>query len=1814
MKFKNNFNKEADMKKVARFVMFVAALVMSVGLNKGRVANAAPNGDDVKNDEVLFYMPVAEYTEKGLYKDSADHDYVIVFAHEDSKGDYTVYGKYVNLKKSWSSLGFWSTSLYAGNEQFWDGDDGSCVVLSAESVNSYTGFGYGDDNEKGLSYVRGALSDTGDALIGDAYYGINKYQLEGVFRVGNYITYREVDFVEHVKYMYNYPAILRIIQHIAPSGSKEDFEVGAVEISTTNLKALEILIRLLIRSCDFPDDFDLNSSILLQQSETSHGLNWDNELYVEAARAELWCSKAGELYLKTNENLPTYKVNDTITNTSSATGSNVEEGNLAGLSFYLAGIDDTVLSGYKFLSALKGAVTIRVQKYNEYIVAQNQMARNSVLRDVASSLPEVFAAAFTYFYENEDSSVAFNRVGVEGKGTTTYYVVREGMSDFTYEDGNGTRHSNALLSAQRTAVTFWDYVYGICNGVDSLHTLNVVEGGPTLVEIFSGEALPVTVHMTEGGYSAEAAKAYADEVINKWSSERNKRKTITNAMVYFNDIVKYQLPRVYGYSTGEEYIWNQVTEDMIPEGTLSRCEMLESMTPGLEPTAYGYTIRYELPSVMSNIRVIADSTEAYTAYAQIMYLLMYANTYVSTQGFGPGENNIGWRTEDVELEMYLQDLEEKGSAYLLDNISADLSNRILAYISIADGLEYLGVEPWTPQLKKVCEEYAAPDSELRRLKQSLELKLEYTSSVDEPLDEFFSMELEEFSYYYNLGVSLSATYIPMETNLYDATSLRYLMDPEFVERFHYAFGFYRKALYIDTNVSSAVDAKITGMRGELQVATLGDLLQTERDISLYVDDKFYNVNTLSELQGKAYTLLSNTANGEKVNGTEEGGLQYVMDAITEVIDEVSQQSMGQVVKTAGVHVYSEKVYDKTSKWNVTTLGKDSKLILSQNAIENYLRPYSSTGEETCREYTVMQPFAIVSGIYRHNKLYDVIRSQSLNPSPVFVSSSTLPAMEGISRKDWNTIYNYVMLRNLSDSMSTSYKATLDLDSPVYMDIYGNIVTESGYVVIPAMSNATLCDEYKWTPYTAGYLTLADNGYEIPGSYTNAKKFAAGSTSTSQSGYFRYDSESKTYRVASRMINGYYINFRDLPVSDEGTMQTLLTLATNALCNNKYFNFEEQVYLISEVMRGAPIENIDKSFEGLEGAEIDSFGIYLAYKFEEFAKQFMSNSNGNSLLSFPDFENMQWYEVAVMLFMKVLFAILLVMLFVSVFLDVVQKRLGLKSVVRFVSTIVLVVCALYAVPEAINMSYYTTNKLLLQDEASKILMLNLEKQNDGHEVGVAEITRVDSSTDMYLKVGNVEVPWYKAVAGVLKPSMITTMETIYEDASKTSITASLPGVEMRGNTLYMSLDDIFQSTEIVYDTESKVLRNVATETLYASYYTPYYAILDTLVARANAYNKEQNYLAFTTEVQSRGEVRTKGYVKPYFESIDFMESSIDVVGLREVYEIPSTLAEVGILTEADISSMQSTYWCRDLRNASVVEYMEKIERKAREFVAENHTLLGKVSDETFLKVMAMYIATQHNKIMGIDVANSFEIYQLDTRDIIRLSMTGTEVALTQSSKSFARFIYDNTGTLGIAASTFLVVVYFISMVIKPTFILLISVLAIGTILIRRLLHRDEQHCIEGFIISIGLLCGTNIVFALCLKGTMLLSKLSLAPIVGILLQIGLQVLYVVIMVLLLKVVIGDWRSMGYSTYSHVTQNLITDRLQVTKVGMPPVVKTMPAENADVYASTRRKSYYDKKRRTAGYKGTHVLDTMYNRDRRRGKGRRRVNGRVQRRGRH
>lgn len=1137
------------------------------------------------------------------------------------------------------------------------------------------------------------------------------------------------------------------------------------------------------------------------------------------------------------------------------------------------------------------------------------------------------------------------------------------------------------------------------------------------------------------------------------------------------------------------------------------------------------TLSYHGIPAMTRINYIADTEDARNAYYNLNQLIMVIASFCN-------ENEKQYQESTSDWYKTLENIEDKANIANTEAISTLKKNinLVRSAINIKKTLDYLGVDiTWIPAVKTVCDAGNALNDYDDVV---LDINVAYEANESEPMNTFFNLSEGKFSDDYLIGVALSSTFRPMSTNMYDVQSVSFIEDSDWVTRFHYPWGFYRKALYIDTDSNAAVNHYIKNTaKGTSRVATLGDLLQPEKDVVLYVDDRYYNVDKLAAAYNIAYNKIQNTSVEEsEVKGTEDVG---VLDTINNWVEDAANMDVESIVKTGGNTAYSKFAYDHVAHIDEdgdkddSLISKINRLpILNLDQIKYQLTGYSDDPtDDYAQQYSVAQSFAVVSAIYRDPTLYSIVSSLTGKSPAVFVSSPKLFAMEGVSAEAFNSIYNYAMLKNLKDILPLDYKSQLDLTEPLYMDIYGNILTDSGLVVIPAMSNATLCSS-DYTPATVGFLYLYNYGnYQIP--------YTANNCDFMLSDYFAADDNTHTYRLTNKIFDNVKLNLSAIQLNDEGVIKMLYECAIDNCYTSGYIPFNKHVYWMTEVLRGAPLEFVDKDKEMIiTTTSYSKLGITIANKLDEIVQSFYEGDTKLSILSLPNLAFMNGFEYVILYLFKIVFVALFLMLAYRLYTDAVSGTLGIKSVVSFIASVVMFLFTCFAVPTLLDLSYYQVNKKLLQSESLQTVMLDAEKRAEGREIGVTGVQSVENKSKLYLKVDDLSIPWYAILDDVLLNNTADTLDALYAEEFENSSLANLPRFTRQGQNLYIDVNAVMDNSVITFDPDEKTVLSIVNETPYESYITPYYAVLDVLIGKINSYNLANNINSFEKKIMSGGQVKTVGIITPYLTSNEFMSISQDPSGFRDIYGLDTTYYETSILDDEDHYAMESSYWYVDtgsIKSDVLKKDLSEIENEARNFVAEHRSLLNKISDESFLEAMALDIACKHNSVFRIGNADTIEIFDVDATDIIRMSIAPMAKVTSQCSKSFARFVYDNGGTLGTVSTAFLLFTYIIGSILKPVCLCIMIVCLFMSVVIRRLIKKDNDSAMEGYLITMAVMCIANILFSLVFKVSMFLPDIGMGMAASALIQIALQVLYCMALVGLTMVVVKDWKNAGYDTY-------------------------------------------------------------------------------------
>lgn len=1309
----------------------------------------------------------------------------------------------------------------------------------------------------------------------------------------------------------------------------------------------------------------------------------------------------------------------------------------------------------------------------------------------------------------------------------TYKSDLDSLNDYIVSEGSKSLPTlPAILYAGGTATNFSEqltwYIYTEAVRKSAIFTtdLSGVGTATKITETTKSSALDWNVSGRKVLDKVEAVTA-ANEVSEKYDLRSTDFTSVgldSNAML-FRDLMAYR----YGIISGaeEQGVGSPGTDLRKPS---SRLDQLLATTDQL----IGKTINPRL----------YDQRDSTTIFGFPVEIKGYMNALASTQMLEYWAKDLSYSGIDPNAGDKNQALE----AYITENAGKEANawspledsqvvRHVKAYRQIKEGLDYIGVKPWTTELEYIYNLY----DKIKDIAISEEFD-DYNSDSDtEPLKRFFSFSEKTLSKDYMTGVALSATYIPMQTNLYDPTSVRVLKNEDWLRDFHVRYGFYRKALMIDTNVNAAVDGYVTGSRDTTRVALLSDLLQYKKDIVLYVDDNFYNVTEVAEMTDKAYERLSNT---------EQSG--YDEQSFKGQFDNLFNNSIEHILKTGprvkydGSTIDDVKQYgdeDKVFSW---TQFKE-KMFTDGIIFDSGDGPNATTGNEIKEgmdqtEYSVKQPYAILSGIYRHKALANYLNTLAPKPKPVFVSSPTLYNVQNVSAYEFNSIYNYYMLRNLEASMGIDYKTTLDLDNPIYVDIYGNIVTESGLVVIPAASNATLYPQDSYSPYNLGFMDLYSNGDNIP---INGK-ITEGSNIEKYLLDFEADKNGEKLLQKNYEFNGVLVNPQKPSVSNRNLLEVLYDNQV-ALLNKQGYDYGQRTWLITEVLRGAPVEEINKVQEGIVGKrDVSKYGLYMSWKLDEIANMLLPTTNGNSVISMPNLAFMDGIEYVILFAFKLMLLLFVAYIMYRIYIDAVGGKLGLKTFGNVIWTITIFVLSIAAIPNVISLSYNEPNKIFLQNEIKYINLLNYEKSLEGREISAMGVSEPQSQTKLYLKLDSINVPWYKVLQDVMFAPVGATLQDLYDEELQKNMLYGFSDVEVVNNGVYMSVDDIFKSSSVVYNNTQNFLYQNVNTSLTASYFIPYYYMMDNLLASITLYNKENELINITTKIQSDGSVKTMGMVGDYLLSEYFLTEANDPLGLYDIYNISTNEKTSFVDIEGDgVSTTEQSMWYvpGEYKAEDISSRIDQLYSHMRAYVVQNRDMIGRVTDETFIKTMMLDLSMEYNQLFRIPAAKGIEVFSIDSRDLIRLSLTDKNTAVVNASNSFGKFVYEQSGGLGVIMTAVLIGVYFIVSIIKPALVIFLIIILVYNVLLKRMIQMEKGKVIEGLLYVLAIMAIVNASYAIVLKLSMLLPELGLGVLVSIIAQCIIQAIYLVLVGIVVSAIFKDVKNFGYNVFHSWTQGVV-----------------------------------------------------------------------------
>lgn len=1019
-----------------------------------------------------------------------------------------------------------------------------------------------------------------------------------------------------------------------------------------------------------------------------------------------------------------------------------------------------------------------------------------------------------------------------------------------------------------------------------------------------------------------------------------------------------------------------------------------------------------------------------------------------------------------------------------------------------------------------------------------------------PLTRLFTLSGSNimFDNNYYIGRALSATYIPMQTNLYDPYAMLDFAPIEFIENFHYKYGFNRKALKIDTSPDAATDYFTTKSHGTTRVATLKDLYNCEGDIVLYVDTSFYNLSELAERQDKVFDRLSNY---------DTSPLRQAWNSFTELFGFLHEIDFRVALKWGEHTTYSTKIHtgggDATLSgldWMPTTkevkkkdddgneITVKERDLSKDKFYDDYLLYHGDAAHSTILEYldtdeySPMRGFALVSAIYRDSGAFSTINRLSANPEPVFISSPTVWAIPGASKDARTVLYNYSILKNLKGMSTVGYETSLDMTSPIYIDIYGNISTESGAVVVPASCNASLHQNTynEFEPICTGFLASYGKDWSIPLT-TNADKAWL-------SNFFVENEKTGVWDIKAQSIGGTAINFAQMSYAEAGVRQSLMNWYQYDMINAKTLNQQQSLRVLHEVMRGAPTEYIDKDEEDLNvNRSISKQGLIAAAKLDSIVNS-LHWDDENSITSVPNMSFIDNYQYVVVYIFKIIIVIIIIALMITVYIDAIKQCISGKTILKCLSVLLIGVGSVLLIPVSFSISYYQSNKLLLQDEASYIVMLNTEKKISGREIGITEVTEPEQNTKVYIKLEGYSFNWIKALPDVVFGDSINAIDKQYKEFLDSSMIAKADKVLCENDGIYMDVQDIFDTSMLQFNAQEKTLYQRVTIDPVASYYIPYYYFLDSLIWNVNNWNESNNCYAFSTKIMSGGYIKTINLASGYFNSPEFMDETNDLLGLRQLYDYEGDIFIRNIFAADSAEAARGSQWytANFIKQEDLYKRLDIMDDYVCRWIEDNRAAFGRVTDETLLKCLAMDMALKYNALFGIPSASAYEIYNLSNADLLRLVISDKNTTLEGSPVSFARFVYDVGDTPAVFASVFLVIMTMFTSTVRTILTIAIMVLLILSVYINKILLRRSTNSVAGYLLTLLVVTGANVLYALILKLSLLIPQTGLAPTLCIILQIFVQLAYIALMVLVLVFALRDWKNFGFTKYSQIGTNI------------------------------------------------------------------------------
>lgn len=1092
-----------------------------------------------------------------------------------------------------------------------------------------------------------------------------------------------------------------------------------------------------------------------------------------------------------------------------------------------------------------------------------------------------------------------------------------------------------------------------------------------------------------------------------------------------------------------------------------------------------------------------------------------------------------------------------------------------------------------------------------KLKDELRIKEDLSASVsqDQSKNDIVKIENGKIDMVAQLkaGIALSALYKPLVDNNYSNKYINIILseNDNVFKKWHATNGRIMKHLLISRETNAVTKYQSSRSISSLKIATLRDLIENpEREKLLVVSEQYYNDEDMIDGTRAVAdeTLRATDAAYEAKNKQIEKDAQDAEKAI-EKGNEVPEAKADKIDLT-NPNKYSTLLTDLQT-W------KDADFELSRKTVQVAKRAIalfeSAVLDEEPSGVSLLNGMRQAKIILSTDAYLQTISAKQ--KEPIFMSSKNL-------RKETsnpNNYLNYVLLKGIHENLSSNYRHVIDLDAPLFADIYGNIITESGLVVIPSAANGSNKSKYNFLT-VAWALNVKD--FEIPKEididlvgYNNITEWIKPQNVQEMKVIETYEKDNKKYgKMNSLEIAGTTdsITLDELDLASEG--QTILIYKLNKELYEKLQIMNMERYVRSymyPISKGAYPEMIDYAKENIEGLDGNTkIGLRQALKLENFIDS-VGDITQNTLFSVPDIRFSKMFGYIFYNLIRLLIIIVTLLLLMEIYSYSVRFKFSVLFFIQFIGSIGAILAMMFTFPIIYNLAY-TYSKVVMQDSLMHVAMINQERAKSEMEIGVIEgKDPTKSSSKLLLKLGEDNVTWKKLVLNMMDDGDIETANKILNDNSNDSPFIESQEFEKYVNMHFIDVQKLFNSSIIATDMKTGVMKQYVNEGSGQSFYLPYYVMVDYIIRNINDYNtlSKENSASFV--IANDGLYRSIGRTTNYFRSDAFLITnrdmrkksfkaperinqqvlnlaSMDKAGIAQIYNLKTAdTRDIPEIT-AQMSAIQQSAWY----NASIPEdkdfvgKVDKLDREAIKFMITNSASLGRMTDETIIKTLALHLSLKYNEIFNLPLPRMIDLYKVDTHDIVRTYISTARQGTIYSSYSYANFIYRLSGMFGVVIAFILELTTLLCGALKSIMLVEIMIAFTISLIFHRMIAKDKvDEMVKGFFKTILITTSTNFLYALFVNLTSNLTIIGTAPIICLIYMVIITTIYISIMLNIIVTLILNFKDLGNSYYNNTFEKAILkassipDRVQ--KVQIVNKIKEAPRNGWDVYRNLKDK---------------------------------------------